>query len=86
MTEKNTDNDDDGWNDNNDGDDDNIDEIDDKNDQKHITLWLLSKNWLILGPITLGKKGQKIRAWRSTLSKKTTGEVKRYHGSQLSTF
>ena len=30
MTEKNTDDDDDGWNDNNDGDDDNIDEIDEK--------------------------------------------------------
>ena len=38
MTEKNTDDDDDGWNDNNDGDDDNIDEIDDKNDQKHIKI------------------------------------------------
>ena len=38
MTEKNTDDDDDGWNDNNDGDDDNIDEIDEKNDQKHIQI------------------------------------------------
>ena len=34
MTEKSTDDNDDGWNDNHDGDDDNIDEIDDKNDQK----------------------------------------------------
>ena len=38
MTEKNTDGDDDGWNDNNDGDDDNIDEIDEKNDQNHIKI------------------------------------------------
>ena len=30
MTEKNTDDDDDGWNDNYDGDDDNVDEIDEK--------------------------------------------------------
>ena len=38
MTEKNTDGDDDGWNDINDGDDDNIDEIDEKNDQNHIKI------------------------------------------------
>ena len=38
MTEKNTDGDDDGWNDNNDGDDDNIDEIDEKNDPNHIKI------------------------------------------------
>ena len=38
MTEKSTDDDDDGWNDNNDGDDDNIDEIDDNNDKKHIKI------------------------------------------------
>ena len=30
MTEKSTDDNDDGWNDNHDGDDDNIDEIDDQ--------------------------------------------------------
>ena len=34
MTEKNTDDDYDGWNDNYDGDDDNVDEIDEKNYQK----------------------------------------------------
>ena len=34
MTEKNTDDDDDGWNDNYDGDDDNVDEIDEKHYQK----------------------------------------------------
>ena len=34
MTEKSTDDDDDGWHDNYDGDGDNIDEIDDNNDQK----------------------------------------------------
>ena len=38
MTEKNTDGDDDGWNDNNDGDDDNIDEIYEKNYQNHIKI------------------------------------------------
>ena len=38
MTEKRTDDDDVGWNDNYDGDDDNIDEIDDKNDQKHTNI------------------------------------------------
>ena len=38
MTEKNTEYDDDGWNDNYDGDDDNIDAIDDENDQKHTNI------------------------------------------------
>ena len=57
---KNTDDDDDGWNDNYDGDDDNVDEIDEKNYQNNIQML-----WLILGPITLWKKGQKIRAGAS---------------------
>ena len=35
MTEKSTDDDDDGWNDNYDGDDDNVDEIDEKITKKH---------------------------------------------------
>ena len=48
MTEKNTDDDDDGWNDNYDGDDDNVDEIDEKNYRNNIQML-----WLILGPITL---------------------------------
>ena len=60
MTEKNTDDDDDSWNDNYDGDDDNVDEIDEKNYQNNIQML-----WLILGPITLWKKGQKIRAGAS---------------------
>ena len=38
MTEKSTDDNDDGWNDIHDGDDDNIDEIDDKYDQKHTNI------------------------------------------------
>ena len=65
MTEKSTDDDDDGWNDNYDGDDNYIDEIDEKNYKKIQILWLLSKNWPILGPITLWKEGQKIRAGAS---------------------
>ena len=49
-----------------DGDDDNIDEIDDKNDKKNIQiLWLLSKKLPILGPFTLWKEGQQIRAGAS---------------------
>ena len=66
MTEKSIDDDDDGWNHDYDGDDDNIDEIYDKKLPKNTQiLWRLSKNRLIIGPITLWKKGQKIRAGAS---------------------
>ena len=41
MTEKSTDDDDDGWNDNYYGDVDNINEIDDKNYQKHTNIMTL---------------------------------------------
>ena len=59
---KSKDDDEYGWNDNYEGDDDYINEIDEKMIKNTQILWLLSKNELILGPITLWNKGRQIQA------------------------
>ena len=52
MTEKSTDDDNDGWTDNHDGDFGNVDDNDDKNDQKHTNMVNFKLKFTILGIIT----------------------------------
>ena len=68
MTDKSTDDDDNGWNDNYDGDEDNIDEMDDKNYQKTYIYY----EFTIFRAYCFVKKGQKIRAGASR-GKKPSG-------------